>query len=201
MIKHDVYNGRDRYSFVYFDKYIHFLLVIIVALLFIVICCSLKIVFSPNEESSPVLEYTKIVLCACSILCALLSILTTVLVSMKNIRNTALLSANIKLCDTESTIAKNKNLLRFHIEDDPQVWLSRYDLTPEEFSYLLASFSLSSALYTTSPCGHRLVEKNSYRDMMFKTSSMQKAWPAIRMFLANKDFVKDMDILYNSHLK
>ena len=137
----------------------------------------------------------------CSIVVTILSIASTSILSIKVIRNTTLLSANTKLCDVESTIANHPEFLRFHINEDYNKWLAKYDLTPDEFSYLLKSFSLSSISYTTSPYGYRLIEKNSYRDMMFKTKSMQKAWPAIKMFLANKDFVNDMDLLYHNNLK
>lgn len=115
------------------------------------------------------------------------------------LRNAALLNANIKLCEYEYKIANNINLLRFHINEDPISWLKKYELSEEEFAYLLASFSCSSALYTTSPEGRRLVEIGSYRDNMFKTKAMQTAWPAIREMLANKEFVENMDILYKLH--
>lgn len=115
------------------------------------------------------------------------------------LRNAALLNANIKLCEYEYKIANNVNLLRFHIDEEPSSWLKKYGLSEEEFAYLLASFSCSSALYSTSPEGRRLVEIGSYRDNMFKTKAMQIAWPAIREMLANKEFVEKMDALYDLH--
>ena len=124
------------------------------------------------------------------------NMLLTAFLTFKAIRNHAILIANTKICEYEYKIAENINLLRFHINEDPEVWLKKHRLTKEEFSYLLASFSLSSSLYRTSPFGKDLVQPGSYRDRMFKTKAMQDAWPAIKPLLGNKDFIEKMDNLY-----
>ena len=118
-----------------------------------------------------------------------------------NLINNPTLQANTKIIDTEGMIYNDLSLLRFHINEDPNEWLKKYDLTKEEFAYLLKSFSLSSTLYRTSPNKKSLVAEDSYRDRMFRTNSMQKAWPAIKVMLANKEFVKEMDTLYNRYCK
>ena len=118
-----------------------------------------------------------------------------------NLINNPRLQANTKIIDTEGMIYNDLNLLRFHINEDPNEWLKKYDLIKEEFAYLLKSFSLSSTLYSTSPNKKSLDSEDSYRDRMFRTNSMQKAWPAIKIMLANKEFVKEMDTLYNRYHK
>lgn len=109
--------------------------------------------------------------------------------------------ANTKICKYKYRISENINLLQFHINEDPEIWLKKYGLTKEEFAYLLASFSLSSSLYKTSPFGKELVQQGSYRDRMFKTKEIQDAWPAIKPLLGNKYFIEKMDNLYRLHRK
>lgn len=144
------------------------------------------------------LIYMRVIILVTSIL-ALVSSIVNILLVVRAIRNTAILSANIKLCEYEYKISENIDLLRFHINEDPEDWLKRHGLTKEEFGYLVASFSISSSLYNTSPEKQRLFQHGSYRDNMFKTQSMQKAWPAVREMLGSKEFVEKMDMLYNFH--
>lgn len=167
-------------------------------ILFIAIGCILYIFIYKGDLFDFLSWYIKLLCFVVASLALVISIINTQL-SIRAMRNAAILSANVKLCEYEYKIAENIKLLRFHIDEEPEIWLQKYGLTQDEFAYLLASFSISSALYNTSPVGQQLVEIGSYRDNMFKTKAMQKAWPAIKEMLGSKEFIEKMDVLYNLH--
>jgi len=110
-------------------------------------------------------------------------------------------SATTKFAEVEGLIGKIPSVLRFHGIPDPEKALSEHGVTAEELAYLISSFTLAGVLYTTSPDKTLFCGPDSYRDHMFQSEAMRKAWPLVRMFYGRSanEFRDAMDKLCREH--
>lgn len=110
----------------------------------------------------------------------------------------ALTASNTKLVDVESRLGDMPSLFKFHGYDDIEKELKHYEISSQEFSYLLASFTLGGTYYRGAPNPGFLLEKDSYRYKMCSSPATRKAWPLLREFLANSKYRDELDKIFDN---
>ncbi|MGA9769376.1 MAG: hypothetical protein WBV94_10065 [Blastocatellia bacterium] len=123
---------------------------------------------------------------------SVLSIILTVVFTLRQIRTTSILESNAAIIDVEKALSKVPSALKFHgIKEDD---LTQANITTEEFAYLLTSFTAGAIYYRTLlNANDDPFEEGSYRYIMCSQSSTRKAWPIIRKMMSNHVFRKKMD--------
>lgn len=94
--------------------------------------------------------------------------------------------------ELERSIANTPTALRFH-GITPEM-LKEIDITPEEFAYLVSSFSIGYIYhFGATPKDVDPFPVDSYRYNLLKSESTRKAWPLIRLMLGSGYYVKQME--------
>lgn len=134
-----------------------------------------------------------------SLVIAIISFILNYSKYKKEIYNQALFSNENHMMDIESRTAKYPELLRFHGIDNPTDFLAQHDLTPPEFAYLVNSFTAGSLFYNTANKNKRdiILRPGSYRWIMCKSPSVKKAWPAIKILLAQGEYRNKLEEIIN----
>ncbi|MDH6356352.1 hypothetical protein [Parabacteroides sp. PF5-9] len=110
--------------------------------------------------------------------------------------HSAAISTNTKLIvGIEGRLGQIPELLRFHGIDNPEEILKQHGITSEEFAYLVNSFTVAGTFYRTTPTPNDILKEGSYRWVMCKSPSTQKAWPLVRIMLADSPYRKALDEL------
>lgn len=94
--------------------------------------------------------------------------------------------------ELERSIANVPSALRFHgitLEE-----LKEIDITPEEFAYLVSSFSTGYIYhYGVTPKDIKPSTVDSYRYNLLRSPSTRKAWPLIKLMLGGGKYVDKME--------
>ena len=108
----------------------------------------------------------------------------------REMQNQALFSNENHIIEIESRTAMHPEFLRFHGIENPDAFLEEHGITPQEFAYLLNSFTAGSLFYNTANKKKKdvILKPNSYRWIMCKSPSVRKAWPAIKILLAPGEY-------------
>ena len=131
-----------------------------------------------------------------AVLISVTSLAWTVVSSRSQRESNAILSNNLNIISIESQIAKIPQLLRFHGIENPEEELKRYDVSAEELTYLLNSFTIAGAYYRTSPKATRSLQKGSYRYNMCLSPATRRAWPLVRYMLNNDHYRERLDSIF-----
>lgn len=117
----------------------------------------------------------------------------------KEVMNQAIISNENHMISIESRIGEYPELLRFHGVENPQELLRELGITATEFAYLLNSFTAGSVYYHTSNENERerILQPNSYRWIMCKSQAVKKAWPALKLLLAQGEYRDKLERIIN----
>lgn len=115
-------------------------------------------------------------------------------------RRAAAVSANTDLIiEIEGRVGRLPDLLRFHGINDPREELKKHGLTPEEFAYLVNSFTVGGTFYRNSPRPESILASGSYRSAMCLSPATQKAWPLVRVLIAPTAYRDALDNIFRDH--
>lgn len=88
----------------------------------------------------------------------------------------------IYMSDIERTIADTPSILELHSVEQKE--LEEAGVTPQEFAYLLSSFSVGGLYYRTLGAKVRKpFAPGTYRYNMLKSERTRRAWPLIKKFM------------------
>ena len=94
--------------------------------------------------------------------------------------------------ELERSIANVPSALRFHGITPEK--LKEIDITPEEFAYLVSSFSTGYIYYSgVTPKDVKPSDKRGYRYNLLKSESTRKAWPLIKLMIGSGTYIEKME--------
>jgi len=138
----------------------------------------------------------ELVFATIALVLSLVSITTTLVFTLRQIRTTSILASNAAILEVEKLLGDVPSALKFHgIQEDD---LRQADITPREFAYLLTSLT-GGAIYhrTVRKTNDDPFEEGSYRYIMCSQPSTQRAWPLIRRMMGEHIFRTKMDKTIN----
>jgi len=138
----------------------------------------------------------ELVVSIAAIILSLISFGWQIIVYIDKLRNNAIIASVPKMIDIEKRIGDEPNLLKFHGFEDPISELNKHGLTPQEFSYLVTSFTAGGVYYRTSSHPEELLKENSYRRNMCKSEPMRRAWPLVRRLLTDSNYSRALDEIF-----
>lgn len=115
------------------------------------------------------------------------TLLWTVWFNLRQQQSTALVQSLTAFIEVEQRLGDIPTALQFHGIDPEE--LTKAGITPEEFSYLLTSFTAGGIFYRIKPkVANEPYAEGTYRYAMLKAEKTQKAWPILRKFLEPSHF-------------
>lgn len=93
--------------------------------------------------------------------------------------------------DLEKEIYKNPSVLAFHGISEKD--LQEYNITIEEFCYLLASFTLVCLEHRAFNTSEEKIILTEYRTNMLKCESTRRAWPLIKRMMSSSPCTSKID--------
>ena len=91
-----------------------------------------------------------------------------------------------QIAGIEKNLGENQDLLKCHSIEPSE--LKEIGVTPEEFGYLLSSFTIGHAWYLAHGYGKskkNAFEKGSYRYQMITSTPAIKSWPILKKFISD----------------
>ena len=110
------------------------------------------------------------------------TLLWTIWFNLRQQQSTALVQSLTAFIGVEQKLAYIPAALQFHGVNPDE--LTKIGITPEEFSYLLTSFTAGGIFYRIKPkVAKKPYAEGTYRYTMLKSEKTQRAWPILRKFL------------------
>ena len=82
-----------------------------------------------------------------------------------------------------------------HVIIDDVDYRDRFDISPEEFSYLLTSFTAGGIYYRIKNARPDVpYQKGTYRYNMLKASKTRKAWPILQKFIEPSPYRDKLEV-------
>ena len=135
-----------------------------------------------------------------ALIVALLALWQASLANKAQQASSAWLTQLSEIVEVEARLGELPEALRFHGMSKEE--LDQAGLTPQEFAYLLNSFTLGGIrdrqLYPIlrAPFG-----VDSYRYRMCKSKETRKAWPLVRKLMNPSDFVERVDLTIRKQIE
>lgn len=130
-----------------------------------------------------------------AIVISIVSLIWTIASTRKQYKYSSLTANSDAIIEIESRVGKNPALMRFHGVDDWETALRDHGITAEEYAYLLNNFTAGGTYFRNNPYNARIIRPGSYRDLMCKSEHTRRAWPLVRIMLAESEFRNKIDQL------
>lgn len=123
-----------------------------------------------------------IIISTIALIVSVSSLVWTIYYNKRQQDSNAFISTEKNYITIEQMIADTPSVLKFHnISKDE---LESINITPEEFSYLLANFTAGGIYYRSLKKKKEMFELDSYRGMMLQSKSTREAWSLLKKCIA-----------------
>lgn len=120
------------------------------------------------------------------------SFVYTIYSNARAVKNAAMFNNLTTIINVEAQLANVPSALKFHGVSIKE--LENINITPQEFAYLLTSFTAGGIYYKTYfPNDSTPFDKNSYRYEMCQSEQTRNAWPILKKFITNTNYRKKIE--------